>query len=119
MGNHDKKLSFNKVFKNINSKKPLFYNQIIRRFKFNNFRYICIGKVSGEICDEQFKFLNKKLTQNKNLPIIIMMHHPPKFNKKGPNWISLDEKSTSKLKSELANQEYTCNNLRSYSHKPN
>ena len=59
------------------------------------------GKISGEICDEQFKFLNKNLSQNKNLPSIIMMHHPPKFNKNSPYWISLDEESTSKLTSEL------------------
>ena len=29
LGNHDKRSSFNKVFKKINSKKPLFYNQIL------------------------------------------------------------------------------------------
>ena len=34
-----------------------------------------------------------------------MMHHPPMFNKKGPNWISLDEKSTNKLQSELEKKE--------------
>ena len=33
-----------------------------------------------------------------------MMHHPPKFSMSSPNWISLDEKSTTKLKSKLANQ---------------
>ena len=33
------------------------------------------------------------------------MHHPPMFNKKGPNWISLDEKSTNKLQSELEKKE--------------
>ena len=34
-----------------------------------------------------------------------MMHHPPKFNKNSPYWISLDEKSTSKLTSELVNKD--------------
>ena len=38
------------------------------------------------------------------------MHHPPMFNKKGPNWISLDEKSTNKLQSELEKKN-TCNNV--------
>ena len=30
LGNHDKRSSFNKVFKKINSKKPLFYSQILK-----------------------------------------------------------------------------------------
>ena len=53
---------------------------------------------------KEWKFF-RKLIQNKNFPTIIMMHHPPMFNKKGPNWISLDEKSTNKLQSELEKKE--------------
>ena len=105
LGNHDKRSSFNKVFKKINSKKPLFYNQILEGLNLITLDTSVPGKISGAICDEQFKFLNKKLIQNKNFPTIIMMHHPPMFNKKGPNWISLDEKSTNKLQSELEKKE--------------
>ena len=105
LGNHDKRSSFNKVFKKINSKKPLFYSQILKGLNLIVLDTSVQGKISGEICDEQFKFLNKNLSQNKNLPSIIMMHHPPKFNKNSPYWISLDEKSTSKLTSELVNKD--------------
>ena len=77
-----KGLSFNKVFKNINSEKPLFYNQIIEDLNLITLDTSVSGKISGEICDEQFKFLNKKLIQNKQMQSLIMMHHPPMFNKK-------------------------------------
>ena len=104
LGNHDKKLSFNKVFRNINSEEPLFYNHIIEDLNLIVLDTSVSRKVSGEISDEQFEFLSNCLSKYKKMQSLIMMHHPPKFSMSSPNWISLDEKSTTKLKSKLANQ---------------
>ncbi len=104
LGNHDKKLSFNKVFRNINAEEPLFYNHIIEDLNLIVLDTSVSGKVSGEISHEQFKFLSNCLTQHKQMQSLIMMHHPPKFSSSSPKWISLDEESTTELKSKLANQ---------------
>ena len=53
------------VAKKINSKKPLFYNQILKGLNLIVLDTSVQGKISGEICEEQFKFLNKNLSQNK------------------------------------------------------
>ena len=54
LGNHDKRSSLIMPQK-INSKKPLFYSQILKGLNLIVLD-TSAGKISGEICDEQFKF---------------------------------------------------------------
>ena len=102
IGNHDKRITFNQVFNNTKSSKPYFYNHLFEYLNLITLDTSSPGKISGEISVEQFKFLKKSLSVNKNTPTLIMMHHPPRFSEKSPNWISLDYKSTKNLQSILA-----------------
>ena len=101
LGNHDQRATFNHVFKNIKSSKPYFYNHLFEYLNLITLDTSSPGKISGEINVEQFKFLKKSLSENKNVPALIIMHHPPRFSERSPNWISLDNKSTKKLKKTL------------------
>ena len=105
LGNHDNRKSFNQVFRKINSNEQLFYNHIFDDLNLITLDTSLPGKVSGEINSKQLEFLEKNLKKFKNLPSIIMMHHPPKFSEKSPDWISLDFKSTEALQKILRGYE--------------
>ena len=97
LGNHDNRKAFNKVFKNQNSKEPLFYDQVISDLNLITLDTSLTRQVSGSLDIDQLSFLKNSLEKNKKLASLIMMHHPPKFSQNSPDWISLDLVSTKKL----------------------
>ena len=97
LGNHDNRTAFNTVFRNKKSDEPLFYEHMIDDLNLITLDTSLPRKVSGGLSIEQLNFLRTSLEKNKKFTSIIMMHHPPKFSEKSPDWISLDSDSTKKL----------------------
>ena len=97
LGNHDDRTNFRKVFFDRFSDRPYFYASEQGDWKILVLDTSQPGKVSGSICDEQFRFLEDALSNNDTNNILLVMHHPPRLDKDSYPWTTLDQKTSRKL----------------------
>ena len=79
MGNHDKRQALKKYVKNNLIDKNGYLNYAISAYSIE---IICLDtaikdEIEGAIVESSMQWLEEKLRQNQNKPIIIFMHHPP------------------------------------------
>ena len=60
------------------------------------------GHVAGRIDDAGFAFLERALTRHETVAKLIVMHHPPRIDREGLPWASIDMASTERLAEMLA-----------------
>ncbi len=94
LGNHDDRSNFRKVFFDSPSDKPYFCTLEHENLKIIVLDSSLPGKVSGSICDEQFRFLEEALSNNDKHNKLLVMHHPPWLGSDSYSWTTLDQKSS-------------------------
>jgi len=97
LGNHDNRSNFRKVFYDSLSGHPYFYIS-----KHGDINVIVLdtnqpGKVSGNICAEQFNFLQDAVLESEEVRKILVLHHPPRIDKDGLSWTTLNESTSYRL----------------------
>jgi 3',5'-cyclic AMP phosphodiesterase CpdA len=64
------------------------------------------GRVSGSLGEAQFERLAAMLARHRDLPKLVVVHHPPKLRPgPGGGWATLDDGATSRLAAALAGQK--------------
>lgn len=101
IGNHDNRENFYKVFKNKTSSDPYFHDDVYSGLHVITLDSSIPGRIAGEICDNQFKYLEVTLTKFGSIPKLLVLHHPPKMDPDGLPWGSLSMESTIKLENTL------------------
>ena len=104
IGNHDKRESFHEIFNGAESSDPYFDDDIYSGLHVITLDSSIPGRIAGEICDEQFNYLNKALKRHEVTPKLLVIHHPPKIDPDGLPWGSLSMESTLKLDNVLRGQ---------------
>ena len=104
IGNHDKRESFHEIFNGAESSDPYFDDDIYSGLHVITLDSSIPGRIAGEICNEQFKYLKKALKKHEENPKLLVIHHPPKIDPDGLPWGSLSMESTLKLDNVLRGQ---------------
>ncbi|MGJ8546208.1 MAG: metallophosphoesterase family protein [Sulfitobacter sp.] len=97
LGNHDKRGAFHEVFGQQQSDAPYYHDQVLGGMHVITLDTLVPGHVAGEICAAQFEFLGAALARERDLPKLIVMHHPPRVDPAGLPWGSVDMASTERL----------------------
>ena len=97
IGNHDKRESFHEIFNGAVSSDPYFHDNIYSGLHVITLDSSIPGRIAGEICNEQFKYLKKALKKHEENPKLLVIHHPPKIDPDGLPWGSLSMESTLRL----------------------
>jgi len=77
LGNHDKKIDFNKVFDICKNDKFVQYEVVIKNDVFLFLHTVVDNEEYGTLCQERLEYLQNKLEQYKNNNVYIFMHHFP------------------------------------------
>lgn len=97
LGNHDKRAGYHAVFGAGPSDTPLFSTQIMAGLRVIALDTLIPNHVAGTIDGAQFALLESALTENRDMPKLIVMHHPPRINDAGLPWGSIDMDATNRL----------------------
>lgn len=110
MGNHDLRGGFRtvfgrEVFGGDEGDAPYFHDAVHGGLHVITLDTKVPGRVSGTICGPQFAFLSKALNRHKDLPKLIVMHHPPRVDDGGLPWGTIDLDATERLAETLKGRD--------------
>ena len=99
LGNHDNRTNFRAVFAPGSNKTdaPYYHHIILDGLHIVTLDSSIPDRVSGHICDTQFRFLEQALQDAPELPKLLVIHHPPLITETSLPWENLNQSDTDRL----------------------
>lgn len=105
LGNHDKREGFNAIFSEGMGDTPYFHDAVHSDLHVITLDSAVPGRIAGAIDDAQFDYLEQALRRHRDVPKLVMVHHPPRVDPDELTWASLDAQSTDRLAKALQGHE--------------
>lgn len=105
LGNHDRRGNFHNAFATGRGEAPYCHDAALAGLHVITLDTLLPNRVSGGIDDDQFAFLHQALARHRDLPKLIVAHHPPRLSDGDLPWGTLEGPASERLAETLRGHE--------------